>query len=171
MWRSLVAGFLLAGVLVGCGGSGAGGSGEGAGGGDGSRLSRRGYERAVAQIVESRPVRQAERLFSRLAAGDVTAAECRAETGRFVRDVGSGIDAVANLNPPAEVAGLHARFLIAARGTERKLRRLAEDVSAGNVRCGPQWNSRAYGLPSTDRAVTILAEYARRGYRIAINGE
>jgi hypothetical protein len=171
MWRSFVAGLVLAGVLAACGGSGGSGSREGASGGDGPRLSKRGYERAVAKIVESRPVREAERLFYRLAAGDVTAAECGAETGRFVRDVGSGVDAVAKLNPPLEVAGLQARFLIAARETEKRLRRLVDDVAAGKVRCGPEWNSQAYGLPSTDRAVAILGEYARSGYRIAIDGE
>jgi hypothetical protein len=170
MWRTLVVGLVLTGVLAGCGGSD-GGSGDGATGGDGQRLSKRGYERAVARIVESRGVREADLLFYRLAAGDVTPRECNAETRRFVRDVGNGIDAVAKLHPPAEVAGLQARFLVAARETEKALRRLAGDVSAGNVRCGPPWNRRAYGLPSTDRAVAILAEYARRGYRIATNGE
>jgi hypothetical protein len=171
MWRTLVMWLVLAGVLVGCGGSDGAGSGDGTTGGDGQRLSKRGYERAVAQIVESRPVREADLLFYRLAAGDVTPAECRVETRRFVRDVGNGIEGVAKLRPPAEVAGLQMRFLTAARETETKLRQLEEDVSAGKVRCGPEWNSRAYGLPSTNRAVAILADYARRGYRMAINGE
>jgi hypothetical protein len=125
----------------------------------------------VARIVESPEVRDAQRLFISLAAGDVTGHECKVGTRQFVREVGHGIDAIANLSPPAEVAGLQARFLIAARETERKLRRLAADVSAGNVHCGPGWNSRAYGLPSTNRAVAILAAYARRGYRLAISGE
>jgi hypothetical protein len=171
MRRSVVVGLVLAGVLAACGGSGGSASSEQASGGDGPRLSKRGYERAVAKVVESQPVRQAERLFIVLAAGVVTPEECKAETGRFVRDVRSGIGAVAKLNPPLEVAGLQARFLIAARETEERLRRLAAGVAAGKVRCGQEWNSRAYGLPSTDRAVAILAGYARRGYRIAINGE
>jgi hypothetical protein len=171
MWRGLAIGLVLAGVVAGCGGSGSGGSSEGTTGGGGPRLSKRGYERAVAQIVESREVREADLLFYRLAAGDVTPEQCKVKTRQFVRDVGNGIDAVAKLRPPAEVAGLQARFLIAARGTEKKLRRLVRDVAAGKVRCGPEWNHRAYGLPSTNRAVAILAEYARRGYRLEINGE
>ena len=171
MWRSLLVGVVLARVVVGCGGSGAGGSSEGTTGDDGPRMSKRGYERAVAQIVDSRGVREAQRLFIYLAAGEVNRQECMVETRQFVRDVGSGIDAVAELNPPAAVAGLQSRFLDAARETETKLRRLAADVSAGKVRCGPGWNHRAYGLPSTNRAVAILAGYARHGYRIAINGE
>jgi hypothetical protein len=171
MRRSLTVGLVLAGVLAGCGGSGAGGSSDHTTGGDRPRLSKRGYERAVAQIFESPRVREAQRLFISLAAGNVTPRECKVETGQFVRDVGRGIDAVAKLNPPVEVASLHTRFLIAARESEKRLRRLAGDVSAGSVRCGPAWNSRAYGLPSTDRAVAILAEYARHGYLIATNGE
>jgi hypothetical protein len=164
-------GLVLAGVLAACGGSGGDGSSDGTTGGDGPRLSKRGYERAVAVIVESRAVRQADRLFFSLAAGDVTTEGCKVKTSRFVRDVGKGIDAVAKLSPPAEVADLHARFLVAARETQKTLRRLARDVSAGKVRCGPQWDRRAYGLPSTNRAVAILAAYARRGYRLATNGE
>jgi hypothetical protein len=171
MWRGLAVGLVVAGVLAGCGGSGSGGSSEGTTGDDGPRLSKRGYERAVAKIVESPGVREADLLFYRLAAGDVTPEQCRVKTRQFVRDVEKGIDAVAKLDSPAEVAGLQARFVIAARETETKLRRLARDVSAGKVRCGPEWNHRAYGLPSTNRAVAILAEYGRRGYRLDINGE
>ena len=171
MWRSVVTGVLVVGLLVGCGGTGRADSREQAASGDGPRLSKRQYERAVAEIIESQPVREADRLFFKLAAGDVTADECTTETGRFVRDVGSGIDAVARLNPPLEVAGLQARIVVAGRESQRQLQQLAEDVAAGKVSCGPQWNRRAYGLPSTDRAVAILAEYARRGYLIATNGE
>lgn len=171
MWRGLALGLVVAGAVMGCGGSGAGGSSDQTSGGDGPRLSKRGYERAVAEIVESRPVREAQRLFFKLAAGDVTPEACKVETRVFVRDVGMGIDAVAMLRPPAEVAGLQARILVAGRESERALRRLADDVAAGRVRCGPEWNRRAYGLPSTNRAVAILAEYARRGYRLATNGQ
>jgi hypothetical protein len=171
MWRSIAIGVVLAGLLAGCGGTGGAGSSEQATSGDGPRLSKRQYERAVAEIIESQPVREADRLFFKLAAGDVTAQECTTETRQFVSDVGSGIDAVARLNPPVEVAGLQARIVVAGRESEKQLQRLAEDVAAGKVSCGPQWNSRAYGLPSTDRAVAILAEYARRGYLMATNGE
>jgi hypothetical protein len=171
MWRSLAIGLVVAGLLAGCGGTGSADSSEQATTGDGPRLSKRQYERSVAEIIESKPVREADRLFFKLAAGDVTADECTTETRRFLSDVGSGIDAVAKLNAPVGVDGLQARIVVAGRQTEKQLQRLAEDVAAGKVSCGQEWNSRAYGLRSTDRAVAILAEYARRGYLIATNGE
>ena len=122
-------------------------------------------------ILQSDRVREAERLFFTLAAGDVTEEQCKTETRRFVRDVGEATDAVAEPNAPAEVADLQTKLITAGRVSESKLLELADDVAAGDVRCGQEWNERAYGLPSTNRAVAILAEYARRGYPIATNGE
>jgi hypothetical protein len=168
---SVPLGFVLAGVVAGCGGTASDPGNMSGTGVDASSLSKPQYERAVAKILESDPVQEAERLFFTLAAGDITAEECKTETRRFVQDVGEAIDAVADLNPPAEVAGLQTRLITAGRESEAKLRDLADGVEAGDVRCGQEWNERAYGLPSTNRAVAILAEYARRGYPIATNGE
>jgi hypothetical protein len=171
MWRSVAIGVVLAGLLAGCGGTGGADGSEQATSGNGPRLSKRQYQRAVAEIIESEPVREADRLFFKLAAGDVTADECTTETRRFLSDVGSGIDAVAKLNAPVEVAALQARIVVAGRQSEKELQRLAEDVAAGKVSCGQEWNSRAYGLRSTDHAVALLAQYARRGYLITTNGQ
>jgi hypothetical protein len=46
------------------------------------------------------------------------------------------------------------------------LDKLADDVEAGRVDCGEEWNSRAYGLASTRRAEEALEELAARGYVI-----
>jgi hypothetical protein len=129
------------------------------------RLSHDDYVAAIDEIETSAPARDAERRFFTLAAGAETS-ECVAGSKAFARDIHQIIGAVAALVPPADVADLQARFLVAARQSSAKIDLLAKDVAAYRVDCGSDWNHRAYALPSTIRAQKAMTELARR-YELA----
>jgi hypothetical protein len=75
------------------------------------------------------------------------------------------VDEIDEVRPPEEVDEIHDRLVAAARETVDALDELADDVDAGNVDCGMDWNRRAYGLESTERAEAALAELQERGYQ------
>jgi hypothetical protein len=135
------------------------------------RLNHDAYLAALHVIERSPAARDADRLFLRLATGAVSPEECRQGARRFADDVSNVVGAIDRLRPPPDAAGLQRKLVAAARRSEHALDDLADDVAAGRVRCGQSWNRRAYGLPSTLQAQHLLDEYARRGYRLDINGE
>jgi hypothetical protein len=163
----IVASFVtLAALLAACGGDG-----EGATSRSGEPTTHEDYQQAIGRIEQSTAVREAGDLFYALAAGDVSHSECREAARRFADDVHEIVEDVAALTPPADIDDLHDRLLDEARATSTALDALASDVEAGEVGCGQEWNARAYGLASTDRARVILVQYTGRGYRLGVNGQ
>jgi hypothetical protein len=143
---------------------------SGCGEGGGARLSHDEYRVALERLAFSSPaMRDAQRRFSQLAAGSVTASECPRSARRFAEDVHILIDAVARLRPPRDAEDLQPRLLAAARRTAEQLDDLADQVASGRVACGQPWNARAYGLPSTEVFQSVVDAYARRGYRLESN--
>ncbi|HEY4349150.1 MAG TPA: hypothetical protein VGM80_16365 [Gaiellaceae bacterium] len=136
----------------------------GCGGGGGKHLTHAQYVTALHGIAYGAVAQDASRLFSRLAAGEVSAGQCRTGARRFARDIDRIVADVDALDPPTGAADLQQRFLVGARVSAGLIDKLAADVAAGRVGCGQSWNSRAYGLPSTLEAEKVLAEYQQRGY-------
>jgi hypothetical protein len=153
------------GVLLGCGGSGATASGSG------EHLTHDEYQRAIVGVETSPASNEASRLFSSLAAGDLSDADCRAGARRFADDIHTIIDSIAALDPPDDAQDLQRRLIDAARDSAAQLDTLAGDVESGKVACGEQWNHRAYGLPSTTKAYQVIIEAGRRGYQLQLNSE
>jgi hypothetical protein len=60
--------------------------------------------------------------------------------------------------------GLQDEFVDASRETVETIEGLADDVAAGRVRCGNDYNGRAYGLPSTLRAERVIEQIEAKGY-------
>ena len=130
----------------------------------GGRLSKDEYVQEAREIAQDASV--AGELFTRLAAGEVTPKVCRRDTRRFRDEVEAIVDAAGALEPPEEIEPIHDRFVAAGRETVEALDALVDDVRAGRVQCGEEWNSRAYGLASTRRAEEALAELDARGYDV-----
>lgn len=147
---------LFATLVVGCGGD--------------DRLSKTEYEAAVLAIVRDLQP-EADRLFFHLVANPYRRAECAAKSARFHEVLEQIVQRVEGLSPPEDVADLQRRFLGAARESVAEVGRAANDVRRGRLSCGQPLNHRIYGLPSTDRAQEVLAEYHRQGYFPFFGGE
>jgi hypothetical protein len=122
------------------------------------------YRTAIQQIQSSDTARQVDQLFFSLAAGDVSPRECRDGARRFAEDIHAIIHDVERLAPPDDAVLPQQRLVESAKESAAKLDALADDVEAGAVTCGRQWNERAYGLPSTDRADEAFVELSNLGY-------
>jgi hypothetical protein len=136
----------------------------------GARLSHDEYRAALQRLAFSSPaMRDAQRRFSELASGSVTASDCPRSARRFAEDVHVLIAVVARLRPPRDAEDLQPRLLAAARRSSEQLDDLADELAAGRVACGQPWNARAYGLPSSEVFQRVVDAYARRGYRLQSN--
>ncbi len=135
----------------------------GDGGSAGPPLSHHQYSLALQRLDVSPAAKQAERLFFKLAAGQVTPAQCTAGARQFSDDVARVIDQAGRLSPPADVAQLQDQFVDAATTSSDAIAQAAADVESGDLKCGQPWNRRVYGLQSTNQAVAALAGMAARG--------
>jgi hypothetical protein len=153
------------GLLLGCSGSGGSASGSG------KRLTHDEYQRAIVGVETSSASTETGRLFFSLAVGDLSDADCRTGARRFADDIHTIIDSISAIHPPDDALDLQQRLLDAARKSAAQLDALASDVESGKVACGEQWNHRAYGLPSTTRALQVIEEAGRRGYQLGLNSE
>jgi hypothetical protein len=134
-------------------------------GGENERLTKQEYFDRGLEIMQSPEAQEASNLFLTLAVGDISSSECVAGTRRFRGEIERLVDEIDEVRPPEEVDEIHDRLVAAARETVDALDELADDVDAGNVDCGMDWNRRAYGLESTERAEAALAELQERGYQ------
>jgi hypothetical protein len=92
------------------------------------------------------------------------------DEGRNVHgDLEKIVDQVDALRPPLEVQNIQNDFVAAGRETVDTIGGLAQEVEQGKLECGQAYNRRAYGLPSTDRAMEAIEELGRRGYHIGLN--
>ena len=150
MKSSLCVVVLAALALTGCGG--------------GERLTKGEYLERGREIQVSTSLLDAGRLFFRLSSGRVSAEECQDGTVRFRDAAASVVAEVDEIRPPQEIEQIHDRLVAAAQESIDALDGLVDDVSAGEVSCGQEWNRRAYGLASTERAQAVLKELEQQGY-------
>jgi hypothetical protein len=158
-------------TLTGCGGPASRSTGP--------PLHHNRYVAALDAIATGQASRDASSLYFRLASGGPADSpqsrdyrsedECMAGARAFANDIEQIVADVAALNPPADIADVHDRFVAAASTSASLVEELADDVEAGRVACGQEWNRRAYGLPSTEKAQEALEEYAERGYVLVVN--
>lgn len=127
-------------------------------------LTREQYFAAVRSIVDG-PGRRASGLFGVLVV-EQPPRECAAAARRFEQALDEIVDATAALSPPAHVAGLHGRFVVAARKAVGGARPALARAQAGELACGDELNAGIYGLPTTARAEAILAKIEAKGYVI-----
>jgi hypothetical protein len=128
------------------------------------RLTRRGYQRAIARIVSD--TAEPTRLFTALVVRRRAVAGCSRLMWNFTGQVGGLLGRVARLDPPPAAAAVQREFLHAAWRSWRRLESIGGAVAAGRVRCGQELNDRIYGMPSTDRAERAIARLERLGYRV-----
>jgi hypothetical protein len=134
------------------------------------------YVAALDAIARGQASKDASSRFFRLASGGpandpqsryyLSKDECRVGARAFANDIKKIVADVAALNPPSDIADVHRRFLTHATTSASLIDKLADDVEAGRVACGQEWNHRAYGLPSTEKAQEVLEEYGERGYQL-----
>jgi hypothetical protein len=96
-------------------------------------------------------------------------AECADKARTLHGDLEEIVDEVDALRPPLEVQHIQDEFVSAGRDTVHTIGDLTREVEQGRLECGEAYNQRAYGLPSTDRAVDAIEELGRRGYHIGLN--
>jgi hypothetical protein len=136
------------------------------------------YVAALDAIARGQASRDASILYFRLASGGPADSpqsrdyrsedECRAGARAFANHIEQIVTGVAALNPPVDIADVHDRSVAAASTSASLIEKLADDVEAGRVACGQEWNRRAFGLPSTEKAEDALEEYAERGYALVV---
>jgi hypothetical protein len=146
--------------LGGCGGSAA------------KPLDRKEYLQQIREISAGDEARTASRLFFELVADPPLPQEpCRERARNFHEALGTIVDAVEQLDPPADMALLQRQFVEAARQSVRAVGQAADDVGTGKLRCGRAMNRRIYGLASTQQAEGVLREYAKHGYVFGLNSQ
>jgi hypothetical protein len=128
------------------------------------RLTRRGYQRAIARIVADTV--EPTRLFDDLVATQRPVAECSRLMWDFTGSVGGLLERVSGLDPPPAAAVIQREFLDAAWRSWHRLERIGGDVAAGRTRCGQDLNDRIYGMSSTKQAERAIARLERRGYYV-----
>ena len=109
-------------------------------------------------------------LYTELAgSASLSQPDCADKARAFHGELAKLVARVDRLRPPRDVERLHEQFLDAARVSVAEIGRLADEVGRGKVRCGEEYNARAYGLPSTERAERVVQELGRRGYPLGLN--
>jgi hypothetical protein len=127
------------------------------------RLSREEYFRESVRIVRDMEPR-ASRLYYDLVVEALPRRQCAAKAGRFDGVLQAIVEAVEGMRPPAEIEALHDEFLRYARQSVAEVQRAATDAQEGTLSCGPEYNRRIYGLPSTERAQDVIATLQEMGY-------
>jgi hypothetical protein len=128
-------------------------------------LTRAEYFQAVRAIVDG-PAGDAQALFNALVAGELTQEECVQSAEEFGRVLGEIVERAAALSPPAHVAELHERFVVAAGEAVADARLVLARVEAGELACGEPLNEAIYGLPATEAAERVLSRIEAKGYVI-----
>jgi hypothetical protein len=147
--------------LGGCGGSGGA-----------KRLDRQEYLQQIRDIAAGDDAQTASRLFIKLVVDPpLPQGVCRERARDFHDALDRIVDAVDQLNPPADMVALQRQFVAAARQSVRTVGQEVDAVRAGKLRCGSAMNRRIYGLASTERAEAVLREYARHGYVFGLNSQ
>jgi hypothetical protein len=145
----------------------------GCGGSDGAKpLDRQEYLQQIREIAAGDDAQTASRVSVKLVVDPPLPKDACHERARdFHEALDRMITAVAQLEPPAEMATLQRQFVAAARQSVRTVGQAADDVGAGKLRCGSAMNRRIYGLASTQRAEAVLREYAKHGYVFGLNSQ
>jgi hypothetical protein len=128
-------------------------------------LTRPEYFQAVRAIVDG-PAGDAQALFNALVAGKQTQEECVQSAEQFGRVLDEIVERAAALSPPAHVAELHERFVVAAGEAVADARLVLARVEAGELACGEPLNEAIYGLPATEAAERVLSRIEAKGYVI-----
>ena len=137
-----------------------------AGCGEGPRLSKDEYVSRLRALERSDLARESTNVYTKMAAYVLPQAECAENARTLHRDLDEIVDKVDALRPPLEVQRIQDDFVEAGRETVDTIGGLAREVEQGKLKCGRAYNQRAYGLPSTDRALQAIEELDRHGYRI-----
>lgn len=98
----------------------------------------------------------------------VTAGEgdCRRLVEQFRAEIQRLVERADRLEPPAEVADIHDRFVDAGRRGVDELSRVEKEVEAERVRCGRPMNDRLYEDPALADADDAIAALEREGYTV-----
>jgi hypothetical protein len=123
------------------------------------------YFQAVRGIVDG-PARHATAYFFPLVVEDTAPADCRDFARRFKAELDRIVDEAEEIVPPAHVADLHERFVVAAREAVAAVEAPLARVEAGELQCGRGVNDLIYGLPTTARAERLLWKIEEQGYVI-----
>lgn len=148
-------------------------SGCGGGGSRGERLSKSEYLDRIRAVESGDRAREATDVFTKKALSDpaLPQAECAARARTLHADLEQIVDEIDGLRPPSEVQAIQDEFVSAARETVDIIGGLRDDVKDGKVRCGEDFNRRAYGLPSTARAQRAVEKLGDLGYRVGLNSD
>ncbi len=125
-------------------------------------LTKDEYQQGILAIRER--AGPAESLYEDLVVDELPQEQCAEKARRFHAALAGIVSDVEALMPPAGVAVLQERFLVAARESVDEVGRVVERVEEGELRCGDELNSALYGLPSTDRANAVLSELESKGF-------
>jgi hypothetical protein len=126
------------------------------------------YQQALHEIQASADIEQANRLFTELVVGPLPKDECAATAADFHRALVSILEQVRPLVPPDDARDAHRDFLAAAATSVEQIGGLAEAVARGELRCGADYNSHAYRLPSTEVANRAILALCANGYRLGL---
>jgi hypothetical protein len=140
-------------ILVGCGGGGDSGDG-------GEPLSPRQYQKAILRTLDHEP--RIGGLYYELVVPPVTKEECERKTNALHDEAQQLVDEVSALNPPEEVAQIHARFVDEANQSVDRVGEISDQVAAGQLSC-KDMNSLLYEIPSNDRADQAISELEDHG--------
>lgn len=131
----------------------------------GPSLTRPEYFEAVRAIVDGR-AGDATALFNALVAGQLSPKECGQTAEEFGRVLDDIVEQAAALSPPAHVAELHEKFVVAAGKAVPDAQLVLARVEAGALACGEPLNEEIYGLPATKAAERVLSRIEAKGYVI-----
>jgi hypothetical protein len=174
-WLLLTA--VLAVLAAGCGSSNEAGRGSSTeaveepsvsvtGPSDEARASRdEEYFQAVRRIVDG-PARRATAYYGPVVVEDTAPEDCRDYARRFKAELDRIVDEADALVPPAHVADLHERFVVAAREAVAAVEEPLGRVEDGELSCGRAVYDLIVGLPSTARAERLLWKIEEQGYII-----
>jgi hypothetical protein len=122
------------------------------------------YFHAVRRIVDG-PARRATAYYGPLVT-ETPPAECRDYAHRFRAELDRIVDEADALVPPAHVADLHERFVVAAREAVAAVDEPLGRVEDGELSCGRAVYDLIVGLPTTARAERLLWKIEEQGYVI-----
>jgi hypothetical protein len=150
---SLVLGVCLVAGLVSCGGDGDEGSDE--------PLTKAQYQQALIRLyIAAQPVGD---LYERLNETHLPPTECASRTREYIDLIGSLIDRLAALNPPAGARQAQDELVAGARTSLESFARVADRAESGELSCGPEYG-RLILRGESDSANRAFAELRERGY-------
>jgi hypothetical protein len=141
----------------------------GCGSGGNERLTKDEYVNRLRALESSDLAVESTTVFTQMAAYVLPQSQCADKARTLHRDLDRIVEQVDGLRPPFEVQRIQDDFVEAGRQTVDTIGGLAREVEHGELQCGQAYNQRAYGLPSTNRALDAIDELGRRGYLIGLN--